>query len=60
MSKRHLDLPIDSMRYMTELSEEEQNFSEICSESEEETVSLGSVAGTSVTTSTAIYENTEL
>jgi hypothetical protein len=45
---------------MTEMNVEEQNFSEISSESKEEIVSLGSVAGTTVTTSTAIYEDTEL
>jgi hypothetical protein len=43
------------------VSEEEQNFSEIISASEEEIVSLGSVAGTSVTpASTAIYNDTDL
>jgi hypothetical protein len=47
---------------MTDLCEEEQNFSEIISATEEEIVSLGSVAGTSVTTAnianTAIYDDT--
>jgi hypothetical protein len=48
---------------MIEMSEEEQNFSYIISANQEEIVSLGSVAGTSVTTesaSTAIYDDTEL
>jgi hypothetical protein len=36
MSKRHLNLPIDTKRDIIDLSEEEQNFSEIISASEEE------------------------
>jgi hypothetical protein len=45
MLKRHMNLAVDSIRDMTELSEEENNYSEISSESEEEIVSSGSVAG---------------
>jgi hypothetical protein len=61
LSKRHLNLLIDTTHDMIDLSEEGQNFSEIISTSEEEIVSLGIVAGTSVTTaSTAIYDDTEL
>jgi sulfopyruvate decarboxylase TPP-binding subunit len=52
MSKRHLNFVTDIIPDMIELSEEEHNFSEISSEREEEIVSLGSVAGTSMTTST--------
>jgi hypothetical protein len=56
MLKRQRNLAVDCTCDMIELSEEENNFSEISSESEEEIVSLDSVAGTSVTTSTAISE----
>jgi hypothetical protein len=46
---------------MIDLSEDEHNFSEIISASEEEILSLGSAAGTSVTAaSTAIYNDTDL
>jgi hypothetical protein len=56
MMKTNLNLLTDTICEMIELSEEEQNFSEVSSESEEETVSLGSAAGTSLTTSTSIYD----
>jgi hypothetical protein len=45
---------------MIELSEEEQNSSEISPEGEEEIVSLSNVAGTKVTTITAIYDDAQL
>jgi hypothetical protein len=51
-----MNLAFDSIHDMIELSEEENNFSEISSESKEEIVYLGSVAGASVTTTTAICE----
>jgi hypothetical protein len=39
MLKRHLNFVTDTIPDMTELSEEEHNFSEISSESEEEIIS---------------------
>jgi hypothetical protein len=55
-----MNLPNNALRVMAELNEKEQNFGEICSQSEDGTVSLSSVAGRSATASTAKYDGTEL
>jgi hypothetical protein len=61
MSKRHLNLLIDTLHDMIDLSEEKQNFREIISTGEEEIVSFGNIARTSVTTAnTAVYDDREL
>jgi hypothetical protein len=47
MAKRSLNLSSDAMHDLIEPSEEEKDFSEISSGSDEETVLLGNIAGTS-------------
>jgi hypothetical protein len=60
MTKRSLNLQSDIIHDLIKLSEEEKNFSEISSESDEKTVLLGNIVGANGSvTSGACYLQSE-